>query len=88
MKIKPSFVLRQVVDMWVILPIFDSTVNFNDMITINESGVLLWRTLESGADADALVAALMGEYTVSRQEAREDVEAFLAKLRTIGCLDE
>lgn len=88
MKINKNFILRQVVDMWVVLPLSAQTVDFNGMITLNESGVLLWRTLEKGADVDALVAALMSEYEVSAQQAQSDVEAFLDKLRSVACLEE
>ena len=88
MKIKSSFVLRQLLDTWVVLPLADRTIDFNGMITLNESGVLLWNTLEKGADADALVAALTAEYDVSAQQAYGDVREFLDKLRSIGCLDE
>lgn len=88
MTIKRSFVLRQMLDTWVVLPLADKTINFNGMITLNESGVLLWNTLEQGADEDALLAALTAEYDVSQQQARADVQAFLSKLRSVGCLDE
>ena len=88
MKINKNFILRQVIDMWVVLPLADKTVDFNGLITLNESGVLLWKTLENGADMDALVAALMSEYDVTAQQARLDVEAFLEKLRSVACLDE
>lgn len=86
MKIKESFVLRQLADTWVVLPLTDKTVNFNGMITLNESGVLLWKVLEKGADMDALVKALTSEYAVDEAVARADVEAFLQKLQKAGCL--
>ena len=86
MKIKESFVLRQLADTWVVLPLTDKTVNFNGMITLNESGVLLWKVLEKGADTDALVKALTSEYAVDETMARADVEAFLQKLQKAGCL--
>ena len=81
-------VLRQLADNWVVLSLADATVNFNGMITLNESGALLWNTLEGGADADALVAALLKEYAVSEQQARADVAEFLDKLQSVGCLDQ
>ena len=87
MRINPNFVLRQLADTWVVLPLAAETVDFNGMITLNESGVLLWKTLEQGADVLSLVAALRGEYVVSQQQAMEHVEAFLAKLRNVGCLE-
>ena len=88
MKIKESFVLRQLADTWVVLPLTDKTVNFNGMITLNESGVLLWKVLETDADTDALVSALTSEYAVEESVARADVEAFLEKLQKAGCLQQ
>lgn len=88
MKIKRSFVLRQLLDTWVVLPLADQTIDFNDMITLNESGVLLWNVLENGADLDMLVSALTAEYAVSDVQARTDVEEFLSKLRSVNCLEE
>ena len=86
MKIKESLVLRQLADTWVVLPLADKTVNFNGMITLNESGVLLWNALETGADTDTLVKVLTSEYAVSAQQAQSDVEDFLQKLHQAGCL--
>lgn len=87
MKINKNFLLRQLADTWVVLPLSDTSVNFNGMITLNESGVVLWNTLEKGSDVDSLVSALRAEYIVSEEQARIDVEAFLRKLQTVGCLE-
>lgn len=87
MKIKESFVLRQLADTWVVLPLADRTIDFNGMITLNESGVLLWNALEKGADLDTLVALLRSEYDVSAQQAQSDAEEFIQKLHEAGCLD-
>lgn len=88
MKINKNFVLRQVVDTWVVLPLADKTVNFNGMLTLNESGVLLWNALENGADMTQLINVLMAEYAVSAAVAEADAEAFIGKLRSVGCIDE
>ena len=86
MKINENFVLRELAGTWVLLSLSDATVDFNGMLTLNESGVLLWNTLEKGADLDALVGALLAEYDVPPAQARADVEEFVEKLRTVGCL--
>ena len=80
MKIKEGFVLRQVADNWVVLPVGQASVNFNGMISLNESGVLLWRALEQGSDRNALADVLLAEYEVEKEEALADVDAFLAAL--------
>ena len=86
MKLKENFALRSVADTWVVLPLGVECVNFDGMLTLNESGVLLWRALEKGADREALADALMAEYIVDRPQALADAEEFLEKLQKVGCL--
>ena len=59
MKLKEEFVLRQVADVWVVLPVGKTSVDFNGMLTLNESGALLWNTLEQGGDREKLADALL-----------------------------
>ena len=87
MKLKKDFVLRQVSGSWVVLPIGSNSVNFDGMITLNESGALLWEALERGADIDGMVDALTSEYVIDRETAVQDINEFLGKLRSAGCLD-
>ena len=87
MKLKEEFVLRQVADVWVVLPVGKTSVDFNGMLTLNESGALLWNTLEQGGDREKLSDALLAEYEVDRETALADVDEFIAKLKEIGCLE-
>ena len=88
MKIKEDFLLRQVADSWVILPIGQSAVNFDGMLTLNDSAVMLWKQLQQGTDTASLVRSLTDEFEVDEAQARQDVEEFLAILRQVGCLQE
>lgn len=87
MKLKENFALRQVADTWVVLPLGAAAVDFQGMLTLNESGALLWRQLEQGGRENDLVDTLTKNYTVSREEAQIDVDAFLQKLAEAGCLE-
>lgn len=88
MKIKENFVLRNVADTWVVLPLGEATLDLNGMLTLNDSGVVLWRTLEAGCDKKALIKALTDEYDVSDDIASVDVDEFLQVLRKAGCIEE
>lgn len=88
MKLKKDYVLRQVADTWVILPLGQETIGFNGMLKLNETGALLWKALETGADIDGLVQALKAEYIVSDEQARADAEEFLFKLAKAGCMED
>lgn len=87
MKLKKDFVLREVAGSFIVLAVGKDTLDFDGMLSLNESGALLWRTLEKEADKDMLVEALMQEYEVEREEASADVEVFLDKLSAAGCLE-
>ena len=87
MKLKENFLLRQVADSWVIIPVGQDMLDFNGVINLNETGALLWQKLETGADLDALTAALTAEYDVSPEEARADALAFCKKLVEAGCAE-
>lgn len=86
MKTKSEFLLRQVAGSWVILPIGDGSAK--GVLTPNESGAMLWRILEQGCQIQELIDALTKEYDVSAAQAKADVQEFLEKLRTIGCLED
>lgn len=87
MKIKENYALRQIAGTWAVLPLGAATLNFNGILTLNESGVMLWKLLEQGSDRASLVEALLAEYEVSAEEAAEDADEFVNKLATAGCLE-
>lgn len=88
MKLKESFVLRQVADIWVLLPLGAATVDFDGMIKLNETGALLCRTLQGGATREQLAEAMMGEYDIDRETALADADEFVSSLRKAGCVED
>ena len=86
MKISEDFVLRQVADTWVVLPLKSDTVDFNGMIRLNGSGAMLWKCLEKGTTREELVLAITNQYDVPQEEATRDVDEFIETLKKIGCL--
>ena len=87
MRIKESLFLRQIADTWAVLPLHKDVLNFDGMLTLNETGAFLWKRLEQGADRKDLADALRGEYDVSLAEALADVDAFITKLVKAGCVE-
>lgn len=88
MKLKDNYALRQIAQSWVVLPLAEETLNFTGMLTLNDSGAMLWNVLKENCSVDALVKALMSEYSVSEEQAKADAEAFFDKLIQIGCMEE
>lgn len=88
MKIKEGFALRQVAGTWVVLPLTDATVDFNGMLTLNDSGLILFKMLENDTTREEMAASLTSEYDVDYNDALADVDAFVEKLKKAGCIDE
>jgi hypothetical protein len=87
MKIKENFHLRKVAGTWAVLPTGDATLDFNGILTLNESGYMLWQLLEKGCAREDLAKALTEEYEVSFEEALADSDAFIQKLTEAKCIE-
>ena len=88
MKVRSDFVLRKVADTYVVLPIGQATLDLNGMLTLNETGVVLWEQLRQETTSDALVELLARKYDVPLTIAKTDVDEFLAVLKTVNCLED
>ena len=88
MKINENFVLREIAESWVVIPVGEKSVDFNGMMNLNETGVLLWRKLEKGAEKEDLVSAITAEYEVSADDAANDIDVFIDVLKKVGCIDK
>ena len=86
MKIKKDLVVRQVADTWAVLPTAADVLDFDGMLTLNETGVMLWKLLENESSLEELASALMQEYEVDREEALADVGEFVETLKKAGCI--
>ncbi len=87
MKVKEGFVLRSIAGSNIVVPIGAASMDFNGMITLNDSAAFLWKELEKGADTDDLVNALLREYEVDEDTARTCVVGFVKKLEEAGCIE-
>ncbi len=88
MKIKEGYMLRTVAGCSVVVAVGMSTMDFNGMINLNDTGAFLWKKLESGASEDELVSAMLSEYDVDEETAKHDIDAFLKKLKEAELLCE
>ena len=80
MKLKKGFVLREVAGETVVVPV-EAELNFNGMITLNDSAKTLWRALENETTTEDLVKALCSEFDVDEATAQSDVELFIQKMK-------
>lgn len=88
MRRKDGFVLREIADLWLAVPVMDRAKDVQGLIALNETGKFLWALVEQDTDEDALARALMDAFEVDEETAIRDVHAFCANLREQEWLDE
>ncbi len=81
-----SFLLRNIADSWVVVPVGAAAVDFPGMLTLNESGQYLWKLLEQPQTEQSLIEALTRRYEVTAEQAADGVKKFLAPLLEIGAV--
>lgn len=86
MKLKNGFVLREVAGETVVVPV-EADLNFNGMITLNETAKVLWGVLENETTFEELVDAILAEFDVDRATAQNDVDLFIQKLKGLDFLE-
>ena len=86
MKRNPEFLLREVADSLVIVPVGSATAGFPGMITLNATGAFLWELLEQEQTLDSLVTAVTAHYDVEEAVARQDAKAFVERLLPTGAI--
>lgn len=75
MKIKEGFILRSICGEYVVVGEGIAQVNFNKMLSLNESAAYLWKEVEGKEfTRETLVGLLLDKYEVSREQAGADVE--------------
>ena len=87
MKLKTGFVLRKVADTYIVVAVGAEAKKHNVMITLNETGALLWEKLSAGAEKADLVKAILDEYDIDEATAAADVERFIEKVSSQDLLE-
>ena len=87
MKIKEGFLLRNVAGNYVIVPVGDDAVEFNGIVTLNESGKFLWDLLENEITKEELLKKFMEEYNVPEETAKADIKDFMQTLLNSGIVE-
>lgn len=81
MKIKDGFMLREVAGQWVVVPLGERVVEFNGIMTLSESGAILWKVLEKDVSEKELTEAIIQKYDVDLKTAEQDVHEFVNVLQ-------
>ena len=88
MKQNPEFIITDVGDDHILVPVGKAAVNFNAIISLNDMGQTIWNMLENETSAEEILKNILAEYEVSEAQAKADIDSFLAKLKENGAIED
>lgn len=81
MKLKYNFIVNQVADKMVAVPVGNDLENFNGFIKMNDIGAYIFNMLKNDVTEDDIVAAMVKDYPdATETEIRETVHDFVSQL--------
>ncbi len=86
MKIREGFILRKVAKQYVVVATGKASKDFHGMIRLNSSAAYVFNLLKQEREEAELVQALMEEYGITEEIAKEDVESFLTAMKGAGAI--
>ena len=81
MKVKSGYILREVAGNYLVVAVGEEAMDFNGLITTNETGAFLWKKLSSDISEQELVSAMLDEYDIDEETASADISSFISKLK-------
>lgn len=85
MKIKKGFELREVCGEHIIVAYGRENIDFNKVISLNESASFLWKNIvDKDFDAETMAGFLQQEYEVDAETALKDAQALLDEWTKVG----
>ncbi len=87
MKIKGTFVLRDIAGDIVIVPVGETALAYNGMITTTKTGAAIWQALEKDCSREELIQTLLERFEVDYATAASDTDQFLEKLRKMDLIE-
>lgn len=91
MKLSSEFMLKEIADTYVLIPIGQNIVACKNLLKLNETGAFIMQQIEKGTTYDELLDALVKEYEAEEDEVdilRTDLDKFLGQAKEINAIVE
>ena len=87
MKIKKELIKRDIAGDTILVPVGKTVYDSNGLFVLNEVAAFIWDVLADCETQEEIVAEILEEYDVSKEEAESDTAEFLDKLRDMQIID-
>lgn len=86
MKLKGEFILREIADEYILIPVGETALDLNGIISLNPVSAEIWKDVQSGKSREEMLANLLEHFEVTEEVAKQDLDEFLQQLQSAGFL--
>lgn len=86
MNIKKELIKREIAGDTILVPVGSAVLDSNGLFVLNELGAFIWDLLPNVDSEEAICNAVLKQYDVSEDTAKQDVAAFLKKLQELDII--
>lgn len=86
MEIKKRVVMRTVAGETMLIPVGDTTGEYNGLFTLSPTAAAAFSAFQSGGDEKDALRAILDEYEIDEETAKKDIEEFIQTLREFGII--
>ena len=87
MKVKDGFVLRNIADEYILMPVGDNIRHFNGTLLMNEVSAFIWEKLQNPMTSSDLLTAILEEFDVDEATASADLDTVLKELKDYDVIE-
>lgn len=85
---KGEFILREVAGETLLIPVGETALKMNGMITLDPVAAEIWKLLQQNADRAAILGNILSRFDVDEATAGKDLDEFLTQMRENGLLED
>ncbi len=88
MKAKDGFVLRNVVDEYILMPVDDKILEFDGAVLLNEVSAFVWNHMQTSISKENLLKLILDEFEVEEEVASSDLDELLDTFTGLEIIEE
>lgn len=88
MKIKDGFVLRNMMDEYIVMPTGDNIAKFDGVVVLNEVSAFVFEQLKSPVGWEDVLEAVLAEFDVDEETAKKDLDEVLEEFRNLKLIED
>ena len=87
MKARSGFILRHVVEEYVLMPIDENIDIYKGAVLLNSTSAFVWENLQQDVSRDDLLAMILEEFEIDKATAEKDLDQLLEKLDQMNLIE-